>query len=336
MRWASLLLLALACHGSEPAPAAPVPLATTPVEIRRPTGTLTLAGELRPWQQVDLRARLPAYVAERRVEVGDRVARGDLLVALSAPDRVAERAEAEAALGSARARLTRLETAASTEGVVAPIEVEEAQGTSRALDARVRALREVERELSVRAPFPGVITQRGADVGALVGPGSAEPLVTVADTAKLRLVVAVPEAFAASALPGAAVAFRVAGSAEPRQAVVARTAGMLDGATRTLEVEADLENAAGELLPGSYVDVLWPLDTGAERAFVPATAVVRSTEGTWVWVRRGDVLARVDVQEIGREQALVGVRGELAAGDLVVTRGSEDLVAGPWPGGGVP
>jgi multidrug efflux pump subunit AcrA (membrane-fusion protein) len=55
-------------------------------------GTLPLAGELRPWQQVELRARLPAYVRERRVDVGDRVAERDLLVALSAPDRVAERA----------------------------------------------------------------------------------------------------------------------------------------------------------------------------------------------------------------------------------------------------
>lgn len=335
MRYASIVWLLSACGGGASEPTVAADLPTTAVEVRRAAGTLPIAGELRPWQQVELRARLPAYVSERRVDVGDRVALGELLVALSAPDRVAERAEAEASQATAQARVRRLQAAAGRDGVVAALELEEAQGAAGALEARVRALRALERELAVRAPFPGVVTQRGADAGALVGPGSAEALVTVAETERLRLVVSVPEAYVGGAVVGSTVQFRVA-SGEPRPAVVSRTSGVLDSGTRTLRVELDVDNAAGALLAGSYVDVLWPLDTGVDRVWVPATSVVRTTEGTWVWVRRQDQLARVDVDELQREKGLVAVLADLHAGDVVVTRGSEDLVAGPWPPTGTP
>src|SRR5690606_33026410 len=144
--------------------------------------------ELLPWQRVDLRARLPAFVAERRVDVGDVVAKGDVLVRLSAPDRVAERAAVEADLAAAEARQRRLEDAARSEGAVAPLELESVHGEVASLAARVRALRELEAELTVRAPFPGVVAARGADVGALVGGGGDAPLVTLVESGRLRVV----------------------------------------------------------------------------------------------------------------------------------------------------
>jgi hypothetical protein len=48
-----------------------------------------------------------------------------------------------------------------------------------------------------------------------------------------------------------------------------------------------------------------------------------------VFVRRGDTLARVEVEELLREGEEVAVKGPLVAGDVVVTRGSEDLTEGP-------
>jgi RND family efflux transporter MFP subunit len=342
----SFLVVGLfACHapgageaapaGSDPgAEAAASEIATSTCVVRRAEGTLPLAGELLAWQEVSLRARLPAFVRERRVDVGDRVEKDQVLVVLSAPDRVAERAQAQAELAAARARANRLSKAAGRAGVVAPLELEEARSAREALQARVHALRELERELVVRAPFPGIVTARGVDEGTLVGPGTDAPLPTVVDTSKLRLVVAVPERFTRAAVQGATVKFRLEDDDAQRlhDAVVSRTSGMLDLATRTLRVELEVSDTDRTLQPGSYVEVLWPTDTGEERAWVPATALVRSTEGTWVLVRRGDTLAKVEVEELLREGDEVAVRGPLQAGDVVVTRGSEDLTEGPWPG----
>jgi membrane fusion protein (multidrug efflux system) len=338
-----VLLFSLACRaeatsaGAAPKPAARAELATTPVEIRRPKGTLRVAGELRAFQQVALRARMPAYVRERKVDLGDRVKAGAVLVVLAAPERAADRAEAEAELAAARARLRRLDIAANREGAVAPLELENAKGTAAALEARVLALREIEHELIIRAPFAGTVVQRGADPGALVGAAGDTPLVSIAELSRLRLTVSVPERYTRAALNGARIPFRLEGDAPgaSREAAVSRSSGLLDSATRTLDVELDVDNADGKILAGSYAEVMWPLDSGDEHPWVPATGIVQGRDGQYVWVKRGDALAKVAVEEIVREGGLVAVRASLAKGDPVVSRGSEDYVEGPWvnPGG---
>jgi membrane fusion protein (multidrug efflux system) len=321
-------LLWFACHEA-PAPAAAAPSAAPPsttaaVVARRPEGALTLPGELQPWQSVELRGRLPAFVTERKVDVGDHVSRGDVLLRLSAPERTAERLEVEAQLAADRLRLGRLERAAATDGAVAPAELDAERGLIAASEARLKALRDLEAELVVRAPFDGVVTARGVDVGALVGRAGDPPMVALADLAHLRVVVDVPEAVVGVAAPGLAVTFVVGGATH--EGAVARTSGALDPRSRTLHVELDVDGAG--LLPGRHVEVRWPLDQGAALLYVPTTAVVRTTEATWVWAVRDGLLARVDVKEMVREKAEVAVSGALAAGELVVARGSEDLVAG--------
>lgn len=322
-------LLLFACHG-DPAPAAtpasapPPTSSTTAVVVRHPEGTLALSGELMPWQAVDLRGRLPAFVTDRKVDVGDRVSRGDVLLRLSAPERVAERLEVEAQLAADRLRLGRLERAAATDGAVAPAELDAERGLVAASDARLRALRDLEAELVVRAPFDGVVTARGVDVGALVGRAGDPPMVSLADVARLRVVVEVPEAVVGAAAPGLAVTFLVDGT--QHQGTVARTSGALDPRSRTLHVELDVDGAG--ILPSRHVEVRWPLDQGAALLFVPTTALVRTTEATWVWAVRDGRLARVAVKELAREKTEVAVAGELAAGELVMVRGSEDLVEG--------
>jgi membrane fusion protein (multidrug efflux system) len=338
-----LLLISVACHGKEAKSpettltrTAAADLATTPVEIRRPKGVLRIAGELRAFQQVALRARLPAYVRERKVDVGDRVKVGAVLVVLAAPERIAERAEAEAELSAAQARVRRLEAASTREGAVAPLELENAKGSAAALEARVLALRELERELTIRAPFAGTITQRGADQGALVGAGGETALVSIAELSRLRLTVAVPEHYARAATLGARIPFRLERDERgtTREAVVSRTSGLLDSATRTLDVELDVDNASGSILAGSFAEIMWPLDSGEELPWVPATAIVQGSDGQCVWVKRGNSLAKVAVDEVAREGGMVGVRAPLAKGEPVVSRGSEDFVEGPLPGAG--
>jgi membrane fusion protein (multidrug efflux system) len=178
------------------------------------------------------------------------------------------------------------------------------------------------------------VTERGADEGALVGSGAESALVSLADLSRLRLTVAVPERYAHVAARGARIAFRLERDApdHARDATVSRTTGMLDSATRTLDVELDVDSRDGAILAGSYAEVMWPLGSDDELPWVPATALVRTSEGTCVWVKRGDSLAKVAVDELLREGGTVAVRAPLAKGELVVSRGSEDLVEGPWPG----
>src|SRR5205085_1564368 len=117
----------------------------------------------------------------------------------------------------------------------------------------------------VAAPFDGVVTERNTDVGALINagqtPGSA--LFRVADTHRLRIYVSVPQAYAAAVQPGLKATLEFADRPTGRyEATVASPAHALDASSRTLQVELQIDHAQGELLPGSYAQVHFPLAAG--------------------------------------------------------------------------
>jgi len=138
-------------------------------------------------------------------------------------------------------------------------------------------LRELEGFKRVVAPFAGVVTQRNTDVGALINagqtPGSA--LFRVADTHRLRIYVQVPQPYAAEI--GSGISAILEFTDHPGQhysATVASTAHALDAVSRTLQVELQIDNAKGELLPGSYVQVTFSLPTSPGTLRVPVNAII--------------------------------------------------------------
>ena len=139
-------------------------------------------------------------IVELPVRDNQRVHKGDLIVRLSAPELVAQRAQAESALHAAESQLTsaqaklaadkgtylHLASAAKTPGVVAENDVMVAdqtasadQGQVQSAESNVAAAREalrsvtqLESYLNINAPFDGVVTTRNLHPGALVGPAS--------------------------------------------------------------------------------------------------------------------------------------------------------------------
>ena len=112
-----------------------------------------LPGEILPYLEVSLHAKVPGYVERVLVDRGSVVKQGDLLVELSAPEmkaRIAEaeskaqaveaeRPQAEAQLAAAQATFERLKKAAETPGAVAGNEVIQAEKQVEAAQALVRA-----------------------------------------------------------------------------------------------------------------------------------------------------------------------------------------------------
>ncbi|MEX2264859.1 MAG: biotin/lipoyl-binding protein, partial [Bryobacteraceae bacterium] len=195
---------------------------TVKVVSRQLERTGQLPGEFLPYQSVAIYARVPGFVDKVLVDRGSIVKKGDLLATLVAPEmeaKVAEaeskvqtieaqRAEAEANLLGAESTWQHLKAASATPGAIAGNELilaEKAVDAGRALlkaqegakaaaISSVQALKELLGYLNVVAPFDGGITERLVHPGALAGPGAGSaggPLMTLEQTAMLRLVVAV-------------------------------------------------------------------------------------------------------------------------------------------------
>jgi RND family efflux transporter MFP subunit len=306
----------------------------TPVVAQRLDETVHLPGELQPFLSVDLYPKVTGIVDRIGVDRGSRVTRGQVLARLAAPELVAQRVEAEAKLRSDELTYARLVAAAATPGVVAPNDVHVAQKTMEADRARVMSLKEMEGYLVITAPFDGVVTTRHVHPGALVGPagggaGVNPPLVRLEHTARLRLMVPVPEAYTGGIAPGQDVPFTV--PAFPGQTFygsIARIAHSVETKTRTMPVEIDVDNPSGHLAPGMFPEVEWPVQRSRPTLFVPAKAVVTTTELTFVIRVREETVEWVKVQKGRSVGNLVEVFGDLNAGDYVAARGTDELRPG--------
>ena len=149
----------------------------------------------------------------------------------------------------------------------------------------------------------------------------------------LRLRVPVPEAEGAGVSPGATVTFTVpAFPGETFTGAVARIGNSIDPKTRTMPVELDVNNPLRRLAPGMFPQVSWPTSRPRPSLFVPPSAVAVTTERSFVIRIRDGIAEWVDVTRgasINQQGTdLVEVFGELAPGDRIALRGTDELRAG--------
>ena len=327
------------------------------VSSQRPEGAanLVLPGSTQAIQEAAIYARTNGYVRKWYTDIGAKVEAGDLLAEIETPEIDQElnqaRATAQQAVANAelaRATLTRWQELVAKK-VVSSQEFDEKKS---ALDARqadltaaqanVARLEKLQGFQKVIAPFPGIVTTRNIDNGALVSAGNGgqtSPLFHVAQTDTLRIYVTVPQTNARSVAPeqSAAVSFREIPE-KTFDAKVVRTAGALDPASRTLLTELQVANADGQLFPGMYAEVKFAFPQDARTLLVPGNAVTVQSEGPKVLIVDAKQSIRARSVKLGRD---LGDKVEILSGlnpaELLVAnpsgslREGEEVKAQPQP-----
>ena len=321
-RISSAYLFALLSVAGGPAQALEPPPADRPVvviarAIAAPASSeLLLPGTIEAWQETLVNARTDGYVKRWHAEIGDRVKAGDLLVEIDAPEidqalaaARAARAQAVANLDIARTTYARWKTLVERK-TVAEQELDERHANFEArkadllaADAEVARLGELHAFKRVVAPFGGTVTRRNVEHGALIDAGSSEAreLYRVAETARLRIRVGVPQANLRAIRRGLAATVLVAEYPGQRfEGKVVRTAGALDPATRTLLTEVELPNADGKLLPGLYAQVRFDMPFAGETVLVPTNAVKVDAHGAHIATVDAQQTVQMKQVELGR------------------------------------
>lgn len=254
-------------------------------------------------QKASVEASLAAAEAEfKRTE--DLVNRGSLQNRML--DEVRNKRDSQVA-----AKEAVLSTVLAAEAEVAVAEAEQAAAEARLKTARsktkVTRKRLDELEVSLRfaqivAPFDGVITQRLVNLGDLINgriDDASSPLFRLSKVDRVRVHVPVPEVEAPFVQPGDSITltFPSFASEPPITATVSRRTGSLDPSTRTMIVEAELDNASGKLLPGMFGQANIELETKVAMTLLPSRAVRFDESGrAYVYVVDQDNrVARVEV-----------------------------------------
>ncbi|MDB5913080.1 MAG: transporter subunit [Ramlibacter sp.] len=255
--------------------------------------TLNLPGTLQGFVQAPVAARAGGYLRRWTKDIGSRVQKGELLAEIETPEldqqlsqAIAARNQTAASLELARTTVERWE-ALRKRDAVSQQELEErrsgftqARANLAGADANVERLRQLESFKRVVAPFSGVITRRNVDIGDLID--SNKPLFLLSQTDPLRVYVSVPQAYAQLVKPGQpAVVTQAEMRGQRYTGQVARTAGSIDTATRTMQAEIALPNKDGALLPGAFVQV--ELAAAASGALtIPSNALLFRGQGVLV------------------------------------------------------
>lgn len=363
----ALLLSISGCEGN-PKPAGSKQAETdaqtvdvVPVVSQKLATVFTLPAQLVPFEAVDIYPKVTGFMEMIRVDRGSRVHKGELIIRLSAPELMAQRAQAESALRAAESQVTtaqarlasdkgtylHMASAAKTPGVVAENDLMVASQTASADQGQVqsaennvaaarnalRSVAQLESYLNIDAPFDGIVTRRNLHPGALVGPASGQsgtmPIVQIVDTDHLRLVVPVPEAYVGEMQVGQQVGFTI--PAYPGQtfhAPIARISHAVDLNTRTMSVELDVHSTDGRLSPGSFSNVQWPVHRAAPTMFVPVSAVTNDQQRTFVERVRNGKVEWVDVVTGLSVNGNIEVFGDLKVGDEVIRNATDAIRPG--------
>ena len=278
---------------------------------------LALSAEFRPFQEVNVYAKVNGYVRQMKVDVGDRVKAGDVLAVLEIPELQDELQRASAAVERANQEVVRAkashddahltytrlsEVLKEQPNLVAQQDIDEAHARDETTKASWVAAQSAVREAvanrskyttmiaysKITAPFAGVITKRYADTGSLVGAGTAsssQALVRVSQLDPLRLVLPVPESAVPRVRDGAPVEVQVQATRETIAAKVSRTSGEVATSTRTMHVEVDVPNRDLRLAPGMYATATLVQDSRKNALAIPVeTAPNRKGDVATVYV----------------------------------------------------
>ena len=322
---------------------------------------LVLPGSVQAFYEAPIYARTSGYLKFWYTDIGTPVKKGQLLAEIETPEVDQELRQAQADLATAEANYQLARTTNERwKGLLSTESVSQQDADQRAGDAAAKSaarqsaaanvarLQELESFKRVLAPFAGIVTQRNTDIGALINAGQStgNALFRVADTHRLRVYVSVPQPYASAIHQGLTAGLVLADHPGKRyEAVVANSAHALDATSRTLQVELQIDNGSGELLPGSYAQVYFTL-SGAENTLrIPVNTVLFRTGGLQVAVL--DAQHRVHLQTItqGRDfgteiEVLSGVSPEdvlVANPPDSISDGAQVRVAPPQaPAGGPP
>jgi RND family efflux transporter MFP subunit len=306
---------------------------------------VVLPGNTEAFIDTSIYARTSGYLKQWFVDIGAHVRAGELLAIIDAPELDQQLQQAQADLKSVEANQQLAETTnVRWQGLVSKhaVSQQEAdqvasdlaakQAATAASEANVRRLQQLQSYERVTAPFDGVITARSTDVGALINAGSAsEPheLFHLAQVGKLRVFVAVPEVYAESVHDGEQV--DITQDTDPGHIIhgtVTRNSNAISQASRTLNVEVDVDNAGGELLPGAYVFVHMKLPAGTNTVTIPSNALLFRAQGLQVGVVRDGHVQLVPIT-VGHDFGnTVEVTSGLTPQDVVILDPSDSLMSG--------
>jgi membrane fusion protein (multidrug efflux system) len=326
LRAALLLLFAADVFAQAPKPAAALPVKAVPAKLARAVVETGAVGSLRADESVVIRPEIAGRIERIAFDEGQSVKKGALLARLDAAE---TRALVESSRVQANLDKQRRDRAADLrkKGFISQQALDEAQSNYARAVAKQREDEAKLAKSEIRAPFSGVAGLRQVSEGAFVPAGT--DIARLEKVDQLKLDFRVPETFLAQLKTGLAV--NIAVDAFPAQGFAGKIYAIepaVDEQTRTVLARARVANPDLRLRPGMFARVSLTLGVRENAVWIPEEAIVPRGQDSYVFRVVDGRAELVQVQTGTRKVGEVEIMRGVAAGDVVVTEGTQRLVPG--------
>ncbi|WP_339648909.1 efflux RND transporter periplasmic adaptor subunit [uncultured Salegentibacter sp.] len=302
----------------------------------------SFSGKIAAVENATLSTRNMGYVTKINAKVGDKVKKGELLIAINNADLQARRAQVNAGITEATAAFNNAERdyerfkALFKENSATQKEMDDISARYEMAKARLEAARQQKNEVNaqfaysnITAPFSGVITAKNIEVGDMANPGM--PLLRMEVPDKFEVRASVPETEIASVKQGAEVEVLVKSSGENLKGKVSEISTSASNSGGQYLVKIDLEETAAAVYSGMYASVQFP--TNAEQSkdvvLIPASALVTRGDLHGIYTPSQQNTAILRWIRLGRQFGdKVEVLSGLNAGETYITTAEGKLYNG--------
>jgi RND family efflux transporter MFP subunit len=309
-----------------------------------PNQTLTLPGNVQPFNKAAIYARVNGYLKSWEHDIGTPVKAGQALAMIDAPDLDQQLSQAKATLASVRANLQIATLTASRNNILLQKQIVAQQLADQtdadakakeavvdANEANVKQLEAMQSFKTLAAPFDGVVTARNVELGMLISAGgSGQPLFEVSDLHRVRIYVQVPQSFSAGLKPGMVATFEMPQYPGVQfDATLSHISKSINSSSHSMQVELQADNSDGNFFGGAYCNVHFKIPSDPNRLRIPSTALLVGNKGTQVAVLDASNKVVLKNVELGRDFGdSVEVLAGLTSSDRVVDNPPETLADG--------
>ena len=306
--------------------------------------TLTLPGNIQPYNRAAILARVNGYVKSWDHDIGSPVKAGQVLASIDAPDLDQQLGQAKATLASVRANHQIASLTANRNNILLQKQIVAQQLADQtdadakakeavvdANEANVRQLEAMQSFKTLAAPFDGVVTARNVELGMLINSGgSGQPLFEVSDLHRVRIYVQVPQSFTAGLTVGMKATFEMPQYPGARfEATLSHISKSINQNSHSMQVELQADNAAGKFFGGSYCNVHFEIPTDAHLVKVPSTALITGNQGTQIATLDSNDKVVLKSVQLGRDLGdSVEVVAGLSPADRIINNPPETLASG--------